>query len=87
MTPRDTQLDAWNDLQETLGEKQQRVFKVIYSHGDATMFEVAKDLGWPINRISGRITELCAKGYIQDSTRRRLNPLSGRNVIVWEPVK
>lgn len=82
---RDTQLDAWDDLQETVAGKRQRVLVAIQeskNHG-ATLFELSNILNWPINRVSGRVTELSKLGLIVDSKERRINPSSGKKGIVW----
>lgn len=78
----DTQQGAWNDLQDTLGAKQAAVLAEL-ERGPATLFELTRRLGMPVNRISGRITELSARGLIQDTGIRRINPESGKGGIVW----
>jgi hypothetical protein len=83
---RDTQRDAYDSIRETAAGKRLIVFKEI-QECSSTMFEIAIKLRWPINRISGRITELCKLGLVRDSGERRINPASGRNVIVWEKMK
>lgn len=80
---RETQREAWDSIQDTLGDAQQLVLEKIVEQ-PRTAFQVSEVLGWPINRVSGRITELTKKGKIIDSGCRRVNPDSGRNVIVWK---
>lgn len=83
----DTQLTAWDELQNTVEGKRAIVFDVIKnSKKGATLFEIQKALGWSVNRISGRVTELQQDDRIRDSGKRRANPESGRNAIVWEAV-
>lgn len=77
----DTQLDSWDDIQSTLSEKRLIVYKAI--SGGSTLFEICKKLGWPVNRVSGRVTELRKSGRIVDSGIRRINPDSGKSGIVW----
>ena len=79
----DTQLQAWSDKQESLPRSQKLVLSALALGGPSTSFEVARILGQPINRISGRITELREKGKIKDSGERTINPDSGKRVIVW----
>lgn len=83
----ETQLAAWEKIQPTTEDKRTIVFEVIKnSKKGATLFEIKNTLGWSINRISGRVTELQDDDRIRDSGKRRVNPESGRNAIVWEAV-
>jgi predicted transcriptional regulator len=85
MNYRDTQLSSWEDLQDSLGARQMKVFSVIKARKKGlTSVEVAKIMKVPINCVVGRITELNNKGLVLDSGRRALNPDSGRKIIVWE---
>lgn len=81
-TARDAQKTAWSDVQEKLGVRQQEVLKTL-RYAPATLCEIASRLHVPINRISGRVTELCKAGLVQDSGTRRINPESGKTNIVW----
>lgn len=83
----DTQLSAWDEIQKTAEGKRAIVLEVIAkSKKGATLFEIQQVLGWSVNRISGRVTELQKEDRIRDSGKRRANPDSGRNAIVWEIV-
>lgn len=79
----ETQLDSWDSLQETISSKRLKVFKAIESNEGATLFELTKILNWPVNRVSGRVTELAKNELIVDSGTRRTNPESGKTGIVW----
>lgn len=81
----DTQHDSWDQLQEHLCARQVVVLEAI-KEKPATLFELVTKLGWPVNRISGRVNELVAKGKVKDSGSRRKNPASGKSGIVWEAV-
>lgn len=85
MKTRDTQLDAWDQLQPKIGEARRLVLKMIAlkGAGGATLFELQTVLGWPVNRISGRVTELTKDGMIGDTGLRRVNPASGKRGIAW----
>lgn len=85
----DTQLEAWQAIQDSLCKKQNEVLQVIKSapKSGKTLFELVDALEWPVNRISGRVRELSQKGLIVDSGARRINPASGKNGIVWIYVK
>ena len=83
----DTQLTAWEEIKNTAEGKRAIVFDVISkSKKGATLFEIQQALGWSINRISGRVTELHQDDRIRDNGKRRLNPETGRKAIVWEVV-
>jgi len=80
----ETQLDAWDDLQQTVANKRARVLRVIRGFGTgATFHEIATFLGVPINRVTGRVRELVQAGTVEDSGERRINPNSGKKNIVW----
>jgi hypothetical protein len=81
----DTQLEAWGDLLLTIGSKRQVVLNIIDNKPNgATLFQIADILDWPINRVSGRVTELKDMGKIIDSGERLVNPNSGKKAIVWK---
>lgn len=78
----DTQLEAYSTIKNK-ENKQWLVFRAIESYNGLTLFELVKILGWPVNRISGRLRELVKQGKIVDSGWRRLNPESNKSGIVW----
>lgn len=80
-----TQLESWDKLQGSLENRQEVVFQAISAAGDQglTLFELVKLLGWPVNRVSGRVTELAAKGKIKNYDLTRVNPESGKRGLVW----
>lgn len=80
----ETQREAWDDIQESLSDRLSKVYAVICKNGGATLTEIASDLSWPINRVSGRVTELRKSGAVIDSGTRRTNPASGKANIVWQ---
>lgn len=65
-------------------QKQSDVLKAIIELRGATLFELSGHLGWPVNRITGRLNELVSKGLVKDSGKRRINPASNKSGIVWE---
>lgn len=79
-----TQLDAWQFLGEKLAERQKAVFEEIrLAKKGLTLFELTERLKLPINQISGRVTELQAKGFVQSSGERRTNPATKKQATVW----
>ena len=85
---RDTSMMAWRDLTTTqkLGDRQQSVLNALQSvDNPITAKQVAKLLGWEINRVSGRITELLKLGAIEDAGVV-FNESTRRPEHVWRPV-
>lgn len=87
-THKQTQLDAWAEIQVSVPEKRLQVFQAISRAANgATLFELVAHLGWPVNRVSGRVTELEQRGMIVDSGATRVNPESGKRGVVWRAVQ
>lgn len=82
----ETQLNSWSKTKKETAEKSRFVIlkHLKESESGLTLFELVKLLGWPVNRISGRITELTKENKIYDSGMRRTNPDSGRPGAVWK---
>ena len=83
----DTQTDAWAAIQAKLPECRRRVLYCIDVNRGLPLWAVCIYLGLPVNRVSGRITELRKEGLLKDSGRRLINPDSGYPAIVWVAVK
>lgn len=77
----ETQREAYDDLIPKLGEKRAVVYLAICNR-PSTLFEIQARLGWPINCISGRVTELKDRELIEERGRRQ-NPNTGKWGIVW----
>lgn len=79
---------AFAAIQPTLNQKQLLVLCHITTativHEGLTLFELVRKMEWPVNRISGRVTELRKAGKIIDSGARRVNPESGKSAVVWK---
>lgn len=80
----ETQIEAWESIQDKLPESRREVLHVIAAAGALGISTVAisETLKWPINCVSGRITELHDSGLVKDSGRRCINP-SGKRAILW----
>ena len=78
-----TRNQSFKLLQKDLGRNQQAVFKQIKRLKKAALFEVTESLGWPINCVSGRITELKTQGKIKE-VGTKFNPVTRRTVTVYE---
>ena len=82
-----TQLEAYASIKESLSTRRLKVLQAIKRNRGATLFELVGLLGWPINCISGRVTELKQKGLVMDSGRRKINPLSNKKGAVFVSTK
>ena len=63
--------------------KQQTVYGVIKRKGQATNRMIAGHLGWDINRVTGRVTELVNLGMVtSDGTHYDTD--TNRTVTLWK---
>ena len=60
----DTSRVSYERIYKSLGDRQQQVYDAIGELGVATGETVADHLGWTINRVTGRITELHKYGLV-----------------------
>tara|TARA_R100000742_G_C4275052_1_gene95315 strand:+ start:418 stop:681 length:264 start_codon:yes stop_codon:yes gene_type:complete len=80
---RQTQVESLKKTQKNIGEKQQTVYSVIKSKGGATNRMIAKHLGWDINRVTGRVTELVNMGMVT-TTGTFKDKETNRTVTLWQ---
>lgn len=81
MTVANTSMMAYEALLDKLGEKQQIVYEAIKELGAATNDQIADHLGWTINRVTGRVTELKKYGLVDVEGIGISN--SGNSAKVW----
>lgn len=79
----DTQLEAYNTL-KNINKKQNEVLTAVTESRGVALFDLVSILGWPVNRITGRLNELVKAGIIEDSGERKLNPQTKKRAIVWK---
>lgn len=82
MTVRDTSRQAFATVIPFLGEKQARVLSVLRHTGPLTNNEIARELGWQINRVTPRVKELRDMKLVFEMGRRTCR-VTGFNVLVW----
>ncbi|MFH2029681.1 MAG: winged helix-turn-helix domain-containing protein [Bacteroidota bacterium] len=76
-------IEAYRSI-ENLSGKRQMVYRCIESNQGITRQQIAEFLGWTINRVTGRVTELIDLGLIVDTKEARKGKLYAG---VSEPVK
>jgi len=74
---------AFQSIQNNLGAKQYDVFCAISILGECNNQEIARHLGWEINRITPRVYELRGKGLVTESRRER-DVVTGRLTNYWK---
>jgi DNA-binding MarR family transcriptional regulator len=63
--------------------KQQTVYGVIKKLNKATNRMIAKELGWDINRVTGRVTELVGLGMVTSEGTHK-DTETNRTVTLWK---
>lgn len=79
-----TQLASWDELQETIGERRSQVLAIIIAYGPVTTKGVAAELGWEINNVSGRITELRDEYSLIEEHDSVTDPVTNRKCSRWK---
>ena len=82
---RDTQLDAYDSIQNELSRRQFQVFEVLGRIGVMSNRQLSVELGLPINQITGRTNELIKAGQIYEYDKVK-DLITGRTVIRWAVV-
>ena len=80
---RKTQVNSLKALTPTIGMKQKTVYGAIKTTKPATNRMIAKALGWDINRVTGRVTELVSKGMVKASGTH-FDKQTNRTVTLWK---
>ena len=80
-----TQRAAHKEILPELSDKRLQVYNIIAdAKRGIALYLIAEKLHWPINCVSGRVTELHDLGYIVDSGQRETNPHTKKRVILWK---
>jgi len=74
-----TSLDAF--LSVKINKRESEVLEVIKNHPGLCNKEIAKVLGWEINRVTGRVKGLRDKGKVRQLGEKEYD---GRSVMTWE---
>ena len=79
---RTTQVSSLKKL-KNLDGKRKTVYDIIKVKGKATNRMIAKALGWDINRVTGRVTELVNLGMVTSNGTHKDNE-TNRTVTLWK---
>ena len=81
---RQTQIDSFEETLKTVSSKQAKVLKVVKDDLKmATNRMIANKLGWEINRVTGRVTELVNRGLLQSAGTYE-DKETNRTVTLWK---
>ena len=79
---RTTQVNSLKKLKNIDG-KRKTVYDIIKSKGKVTNRMIAKTLGWDINRVTGRVTELVGLGLVT-TEGTTYDKDTNRTVTLWK---
>lgn len=83
---RDTSMLAYTEkVLPNLSTRQRQVYEIFRQFYDSnfTNAEIARELGWAINRICPRVLELRKKGMLKEECRRRCT-VTGNFAYAWK---
>lgn len=79
-----TQIESYEKTLESLGVKQAKVLQVVKNDLKmATNRMIAKKLGWEINRVTGRVSELVNRGLLVSAGTYE-DKETNRTVTLWK---
>ena len=82
-----TSLKAYESIKDRLGEKQIKVLQILQINRiPLTNGEIAKLLGWSINRVTPRIFELRQRKCVINADKRNCK-VTNRLCLTWKDVK
>jgi len=69
-------------MKPVLGKRQKTIYTLLKSKGPLTNRQIAKHLGWDINRVTGRVSELVNLGKVT-SNGTIFDKDTNRTVTLW----
>lgn len=76
-----TSLLAYRSL-DKINDKQKACYRVIMANGTISNYDIAKTLGWEINRVTPRVKELRERGNVEEAYKDT-HPVTRRKVSYW----
>lgn len=83
MSYQQTSFRPWQNVQTSLGERQQQVLDVIRELPQCDNLMISQKLRLPINSITPRVNELRKLGRVKEVGQFR-NAMTGRPTMRWE---
>ena len=80
---RKTQVNSLKQMKPVMGKRQTTIYTLIKSKGPLTNRQIAKHLGWDINRVTGRVTELVNLGMVTAEGTHK-DKQTNRTVTLWK---
>lgn len=85
MPVRTNSLEAYREILDKLPEKRATIYRFIVNNPGLTRQQIATCIIWPINAITGRVTELLQHGVVEEygmdcrsgRSRAKLRPIEG----------
>lgn len=73
MKPVDFRNETWAEVQQRVqsGEERSQVWMALLEHGPATTRELADAMGWTLENVRPRVTELYQAGFVVTTGERR----------------
>jgi hypothetical protein len=83
----DTTLDAFFKCYATLEAHEEIVLSLLHTRGPLTNREIAEELHWPVNCVTGRTNHLRHKEppMVEDAGRK-IDPITGRWAHIWRAI-
>jgi len=69
-----------------INKGQSAVLATLQLLGPATGRELARNLGWSINRVTGRVRELVEAGKVEEQSEKTFDKETKRSVSIWQAV-
>jgi len=77
---------SFQEIRDSLGQKQFQILNYLALLGHATNNEISKQYGIPINCVTPRIKELREMGIVTQVSKRPCK-VTGRRAMVWEVLR
>lgn len=78
----DTSRQAYEGVMPTIGKRQAMVLAVLKRCGPLSNSEIARELGWEINKVTPRVKELRDAKLVFEMGKRTCR-VNGTNVLIW----
>jgi len=63
MTPEQLKNKTFAEIKDGLSAKRMEVYQALWKHGPCTCRELAQMMGWDLNSVAPRVSNLCRDGF------------------------